>query len=487
MPKRERETREHPVFGTLKLDDSGDWTVLLHLPVFAHYDDKSYAVHGDIDDEAGEQPRQTRKQKRRAEQFAAGLFPLHIVDAEENGPTVAQEEAYRFLVDHESEVVDAIMSYVFRVYAGMHDYWTLEGLQQHDPGFELSAPGDLTELMRLSAVTIMPADDDVAAISFYFSSTLDEEHGVEVTTHRTDVEDDFSDVFPFDLPARLDANDIEPEPAGHRLVDFKHRGKWRGIYVLDEGLQCVGSVATSFNAHAYYDLVTTADEIEDIRPASARHRWSASAARKSAAGWLTASNWLVSLPCLLIAWAFMPQLFCVSIGLSVLCLVGIWLLEGVWRLMPIVQIAASIVGLYYASNSADFGSQEHVTDVVGVYGSIVWWCVVPIDAFAIMLVVMFVATYHRDLIREGLGGVLPALLLAVPLTSGLVASHYGYWSAFHLVWLTPLAIVASLALLIVGISTDVLDFSKRCPKCGEPLRTSRAQQCLECGADWHRS
>jgi hypothetical protein len=24
-----------------------------------------------------------------------------------------------------------------------------------------------------------------------------------------------------------------------------------------------------------------------------------------------------------------------------------------------------------------------------------------------------------------------------------------------------------------------------CPKCGEPLRTSKAQQCFHCGADWH--
>jgi hypothetical protein len=25
-----------------------------------------------------------------------------------------------------------------------------------------------------------------------------------------------------------------------------------------------------------------------------------------------------------------------------------------------------------------------------------------------------------------------------------------------------------------------------CPQCGKPLRTNKAQQCLECGADWHK-
>lgn len=24
-----------------------------------------------------------------------------------------------------------------------------------------------------------------------------------------------------------------------------------------------------------------------------------------------------------------------------------------------------------------------------------------------------------------------------------------------------------------------------CPRCGQPLRTPKAQQCFECGADWH--
>ena len=26
---------------------------------------------------------------------------------------------------------------------------------------------------------------------------------------------------------------------------------------------------------------------------------------------------------------------------------------------------------------------------------------------------------------------------------------------------------------------------KPCPSCGRPLRTDLAQQCFECGADWH--
>lgn len=25
-----------------------------------------------------------------------------------------------------------------------------------------------------------------------------------------------------------------------------------------------------------------------------------------------------------------------------------------------------------------------------------------------------------------------------------------------------------------------------CPECGEPLRTSKARQCFNCGADWHQ-
>jgi hypothetical protein len=26
-----------------------------------------------------------------------------------------------------------------------------------------------------------------------------------------------------------------------------------------------------------------------------------------------------------------------------------------------------------------------------------------------------------------------------------------------------------------------------CPRCGKPLRTKKAEQCFECGADWHKN
>jgi hypothetical protein len=484
MSKRESSTIEHPVFGTLKLDESGDWTRLVHLPVFARYDEKSDG-YVDIDGEDQGQSRRAKREKRRAEQFAAGLFPLHIVDMEESGPSTAQEEAYRFLIEHESQVADAIMSYVFRTYAHRDDYWTLDGLQQGEFGVKLSEPSDLKRVMRLSSVMIVPADGDVADVIFYFNSSLDEEHGVEVTTNRAEIEDDVFDLFPIDLPDELDATEIAPEPAGHRFVELRHHGRWHGIYVLDDGLRCVGRVATSVTARSYRHRINSPDQIEGIRAPTRWHRWFASPARRHTARWLATSNWLVSLPCLLVAWAFLPQLFWVSLSLSVLCFVGNWVLDEEWRLLPIVQVVVSIAGLVYASDAPDFGNPEHVKDVLGVYGSIVWWCVATIDALAIAVFLFLVVGFNRNTIREGLGAVLPVSLPVVALTSGLAASHYGYWSIFHLLWLTPLAIVASFAVLGVGIFTDVLDFSKRCPECGEPLRTARAQQCLECGADWH--
>jgi len=33
--------------------------------------------------------------------------------------------------------------------------------------------------------------------------------------------------------------------------------------------------------------------------------------------------------------------------------------------------------------------------------------------------------------------------------------------------------------------TECTKVGPPCPECGKPLRTALAQQCLECGADWH--
>ena len=36
-----------------------------------------------------------------------------------------------------------------------------------------------------------------------------------------------------------------------------------------------------------------------------------------------------------------------------------------------------------------------------------------------------------------------------------------------------------------GHGSTKIGTGKPCPYCGRPLRTDRAKQCFECGADWH--
>jgi len=122
-------------------------------------------------------------------------------------------------------------------YVSRRDYRTLDGLQRQQDDFELNDPDNLKWLMRLSDVSIEEASGDGASVIVYFNSILDEEHGVEVVTNQAEIEGDYPDVFPFELPQGLHATDIAPEPAGHRLVEFKQNGKWCGIYVLVEGLR----------------------------------------------------------------------------------------------------------------------------------------------------------------------------------------------------------------------------------------------------------
>jgi hypothetical protein len=39
--------------------------------------------------------------------------------------------------------------------------------------------------------------------------------------------------------------------------------------------------------------------------------------------------------------------------------------------------------------------------------------------------------------------------------------------------------------VIVDIELGRRGAGPPCPRCGKPLRTKKAEQCFECGADWH--
>ena len=172
MSERKSSTIEHPVFGTLKVDRDGTWSGLIPLPIFAQYDDDD-SRSLDEQDEQHSQP--TKRQARRAAQFASGLFALCFDGDEDNVPTAAQEEAYRFLVTHECDVVAAVMTHVFRTYVNRDDFWTLDGLQKQDDEFDLKSPRDLKKVMRLGAVTIGQSGDQIANVTFHFNSVLDVE------------------------------------------------------------------------------------------------------------------------------------------------------------------------------------------------------------------------------------------------------------------------------------------------------------------------
>jgi len=77
-------------------------------------------------------------------------------------------------------------------------------------------------------------------------------------------------------------------------------------------------------------------------------------------------------------------------------------------------------------------------------------------------------------------------VLVISLTTNLKVPAASIWG---------LGITAILFKCVQSV-LDAYDFIPRgrehsanvtCPSCNQPLRTSKAQQCFECGADWHEA
>ena len=55
-----------------------------------------------------------------------------------------------------------------------------------------------------------------------------------------------------------------------------------------------------------------------------------------------------------------------------------------------------------------------------------------------------------------------------------------------LAWVASLVLFMGFCVIVGPVLQSLLPRKvTRCPKCGEPLATSKAQQCLHCGAAWH--
>jgi hypothetical protein len=178
---------DHESFGRLRHRRDEGWVGWVHLPQFAECHDTESETNLDAaeedatTDESVDRLRAETRQARRQQKLAEGRFQLVILDPEQEGPTDSQQEAFDFLIEHEGEVLDSVLHYVLDTYCG-RGYWTLDGFVREHSGPAAETLEDLKKCLRLESVVILQGETGrTVPITFFFSSPLDEEHGVEVT------------------------------------------------------------------------------------------------------------------------------------------------------------------------------------------------------------------------------------------------------------------------------------------------------------------
>jgi hypothetical protein len=199
-------------FGPLQYDHRQlAWSGWISLPAFIPYNaaardeaDRAALRRLGADPEKHRQPAPRDEADERAER---GEYPLliepprpdvtgwsllrHWWKTRGQGPTppsAAQERAYAHLIEHESAVVDSLMSETFSMYRSQWRSWRSDSRdffgEETDLLLpELQAPGDLQRLLQLTGVTILGRTiDGLAPVRLMFSCTWDDEHGYEIYT-----------------------------------------------------------------------------------------------------------------------------------------------------------------------------------------------------------------------------------------------------------------------------------------------------------------
>lgn len=183
----------HEVFGELTHDEAaGAWETVDLIPAFASFGQQLIHGHGPSPDA---DPEELDEQfDRRAELFAEGRFPITLHDLDGEGPSDAQAEAYRYFIENEATVGDAVITALLRDYqerweerrGQMEPYWPEDELDAALP--KLASSGGLRNLIRLERVEIHEAEEDGCAyVGLAFECSWDEDHGIGVRLCRDQV------------------------------------------------------------------------------------------------------------------------------------------------------------------------------------------------------------------------------------------------------------------------------------------------------------
>ena len=103
----------------------------------------------------------------------------------ERPPSAEQTNAFRYLLEHEEAIRDALLSAIFEEYPAIRERLLGDGLVDESDLPALERAEQLKSHIGLSIVHVLPVVKHGAAyVGFEFGCTWDDEHGLGVMTHQ---------------------------------------------------------------------------------------------------------------------------------------------------------------------------------------------------------------------------------------------------------------------------------------------------------------
>lgn len=198
----------HPLFGELKWDYG--WSGEIRLPFFSTFDERAFEI---VDQRCRERHKRPLRQRTPREinemrHRNNGWFHLHLLsddsvlfnDSKER-PSAEQEQVFRFLIENETRVGNAVVEGVIEAYPAFCEVCREVEEQYYKKGSPIAPIEDLDEivprkitrkklqdLIQLVTVYIHRSHlQEFARVGFSFHCTWDEEHGLGVLTQKDNV------------------------------------------------------------------------------------------------------------------------------------------------------------------------------------------------------------------------------------------------------------------------------------------------------------
>jgi len=100
-------------------------------------------------------------------------------------PSAAQVNAYRYLLEHEEAIRDALVAAIFEEYPKIRRNRLGDGFVEESEMPVLERPEQLKSYIGLSTIHVLQVvKNDAAYIGFEFGCTWDEEHGLGAMMHQ---------------------------------------------------------------------------------------------------------------------------------------------------------------------------------------------------------------------------------------------------------------------------------------------------------------